>query len=142
MSSAILPTPQSAQTLVIFAIVLALFMVGMLALVADLGAVFVAYNRVDDGALLASQAGASAIDQGLFYSGGLGLEPDLAQQRCAASLAAAHLNGTCSADLRSVTADVGQAVDLPVPLFGLHAPVRAIRTARPAFGGGAALTQP
>lgn len=140
MSIATIPTSQSAQTLVIFALVLALYFVAMLALVADLGAVFVAYNRVDDGALLASQAGASAIDQGLFYSGSLRLDPTLARQRCLDSLATAHLAGTCAADAHTVTASVGQAVDLPIPLFGLHAPVRVSRTARPAFGGRAAVT--
>jgi hypothetical protein len=140
MSSATVPITQAAQTLVVFALVLALFFVGMLALVADLGAVFVAYNRVDDGALLASQAGASAIDQGLFYSGTLRLDPPVAQQRCLDSLATAHLSGTCVANARSVTADVSQAVDLPIPVLGLRAPVRVTRTARPAFGGDAAVT--
>lgn len=140
MRIATIPASQSAQTLVVFALVLALFFVGMLALVADLGAVFVAYNRVDDGALLASQAGASAIDQGLFYSGSLRLDPTLARQRCLDSLVSAHLTGTCAADAHAVTASVGGAVDLPIPLLGLTAPVHVTRTALPAFGGRAAVT--
>jgi hypothetical protein len=130
----------SGQTLVIFAIVLALFFVGMLALVADLGALFVAYNRVDDGALLAIQAGASAIDEGSFYSGSLRLDATAARQRCQDSLAAAHLAGRCTADARSVTADVHQAVALPVPILGVQAPVHVSRSARPAFGGSSAVT--
>jgi len=129
----------SGQTLVIFAVVLALFFAGMLALVADLGALFVAYNRVDDGALLAIQAGASAIDQGSFYSGGLQLDAVAARRRCDDSLATAHLDGGCTADTGSVTADVHEVVALPVPLLGLSAPVHVSRTARPAFGGSAAV---
>ncbi|HEY4028474.1 MAG TPA: hypothetical protein VGO86_18750 [Candidatus Dormibacteraeota bacterium] len=124
----------------IFTLVLALFFVGMLALVADLGALFVAYNRVDDGALLAIQSGASAIDEGSFYTGRLRLDATAARQRCEDSLAAAHLDGRCSADARSVTADVHQLVTLPVPLLGLMAPVHVTRSAQPAFGGGSAVT--
>jgi len=129
----------SGQTLVIFALVLAFFFVGMLALVADVGALFVAYNRVDDGVLLAVQAGASAIDEGSFYTGGLQLDAVTARARCQESLAAAHLDGRCAADARSVTADVRQLVTLPVPLLGLRAPVHVSRTAQPAFGGGSAV---
>jgi len=130
----------SGQTLVMFAVVLALFFVGMLALVADLGALFVAYNRVDDGALLAIQAGASAIDEGSFYTGRLQLDATVARQRCEDSLAAARLDGRCDADATSVTADVRQVVVLPVPLLGLRAPVHVSRSARPAFGGSSAVT--
>jgi hypothetical protein len=130
---------QRGQTLVIFTLVLALLFVGMLALVADLSALFVAYNRVDDGALLAIQAGASAIDEGSFYTGQLRLDVAAARQRCQDSLAVAQLDGRCSADARSVTADVHQVVALPVPLLGLRAPVHVSRSAQPAFGGGAAV---
>jgi hypothetical protein len=130
------------QTLVVFAIVLALFFVGMIALVADAGALLVAYNRVDDGVFLAAQAGASAIDQGSFYGGRLRLDPDAAIARCDGSLAAARLRGGCRADDGSVTADVWQPVDLPVPLLGLSAPVHVARTARPTFGGSAASASP
>jgi hypothetical protein len=134
--------PESGQTLVVFALVLALFLVGMIALVADLGAVFVTYNQVDDAALLAIQAGASAIDEGSFYTGRLQLDAGTAVERCRDSLAAAHLTGRCAADTRSVTVDVSQLVSLPVPLLGLHAPVHVRRTARPAFGGSSAVTTP
>jgi len=130
----------SGQTLVIFALVLALFFAGMLALVADLGALFVAYNRVDDGALLAVQAGASAIDEGSFYTGSLQLDAGAARQRCEETLDAAGLDGRCAADARTVSADVRQVVSLPVPLLGLRAPVHVSRSAHPAFGGGSAVT--
>jgi hypothetical protein len=134
------PAEQSGQTLVIFALVLALLLSGLTALVADLGAVFVAYNRVDDSALLAIQAGASAVDEESFYTGHLELDAPVASQRCRDSLADAGLTGTCSADTRSVTVDVTYVVKLPVQLFGLQAPVHVHRTARPAFGGRAAET--
>jgi hypothetical protein len=127
------------QTLVIFALVLSMFFAGMLALVADLGSLFVAYNRVDDAVLLAVQAGASAIDEGSFYTGGLELDAAAAAQRCQDSLTNAHLDGRCSADGRSVSADVRQLVPLPVPVLGLRAPVHVSRTAQPAFGGGSAV---
>jgi hypothetical protein len=133
------PAAGSGQTLVIFAVVLALFFTGMLALVADLGALFVAYNRVDDGALLAIQAGASAIDEASFYTGRLQLDPAVARGRCQDALTAADLDGRCSADTTSVTADVRQLVSLPVPLLGLRAPVHVTRSARPAFGGSSAV---
>jgi hypothetical protein len=134
------PVGQAGQTLVIFALVLAFFLVGMLALVADLGTLFVAYNRVDDGALLATQAGASAIDQGSFYGGSLRLDPQAAEQRCQESLAVANLSGTCTADTRSIIADVDLVVALPVPLLGLRAPVHVSRRAQPAFGGNTAVS--
>jgi hypothetical protein len=130
----------SGQMLVIFALVLALFFVGMLALVTDLGALFVAYNRVDDGALLAVQSGASAIDEASFYSGHLRLAATTARQRCQDTLDAAGLAGRCTADATSVTADVHQVVTLPVPLLGVRAPVHVSRSARPAFGGSSAVT--
>ena len=130
----------SGQTLVTFALVLALFFAGMLALVADLGALFVAYNRVDDGVLLATQAGASAIDEGSFYTGTLQLDAAAARRRCEDSLAAARLEGHCTADARTVSADVRQEVALPVPLLGIGAPVHVSRSAQPAFGGGTAVT--
>jgi hypothetical protein len=130
----------AGQTLVVFALVLALFLAGMLALTADLGAVFVAYNRIDDGALLAIQAGASGIDLDSFYTGSLQLDAATAAQRCQDSLAAARLAGQCAADARSVSVDVSEAVPLPVPLLGLQAPVHVRRTARPAFGGSSAVT--
>lgn len=131
---------RSGQTLVIFALVLALFFIGMLALVADLGALFIGYNRADDGALLAIQAGASAIDEGSFYTGRFQLDAAAARQRCQETLDVAQLDGRCTADARSVSADVHQLVTLPVPVLGLRAPVHVTRSAQPAFGGGTAVT--
>ncbi|HZU15526.1 MAG TPA: hypothetical protein VFD01_02820 [Candidatus Dormibacteraeota bacterium] len=122
----------------IFALVLGLLFTGMFALVADLGALFVAYDRLDQDALLAAQAGASAIDQTAFYQGRLRLDPTLAEQRCAGLLAEARVVGACTVEAGSVTAEVRASVPLPVSLFGLSAPVHVRHTASPAFGGRAA----
>jgi hypothetical protein len=128
--------PQGGQTLVVFALTLALFFTGMVALVADLGAVFIAYNRVDAAALLAVQAGASAIDASAFYAGSVRLDEAEAERRCQASLVTAGVSGSCSAaGGRLIRAEARQLVRLPLPLPGLQAPVRVLRTARPAFGG-------
>jgi hypothetical protein len=128
--------PQGGQTLVVFALTLALFFTGMVALVADLGAVFIAYNRVDAAALLAVQAGASAIDASAFYAGSVRLDEAEAERRCQESLVTAGVSGSCSAaGGRLIRAEARQLVRLPLPLPGLQAPVRVLRTARPAFGG-------
>jgi hypothetical protein len=55
-------------------------------------------------------------------------------------LAVANLSGTCTADTRSITADVDLVVALPVPLLGLRAPVHVSRRAQPAFGGNTAVS--
>ena len=65
---------ERGQTLVIFALVLSFFLVWMIALVADVGTLYVAYDRFDNAALLAAQAGASAIDTGQLYQGNLRLD--------------------------------------------------------------------
>jgi hypothetical protein len=127
---------QGGQTLVVFALTLALFFTGMVALVVDLGAVFVAYNRVDSAALLAVQAGSSAIDAGAFYAGSIRLDEAEAERRCQESLVTAGVSGSCSAaGGLLIRAEARQLVHLPLPLPGLGAPVRVMRTARPAFGG-------
>ena len=119
----------------VFALTLALFFAGMIVLVADAGALFVAYNRIDSAALLAVQAGASAIDANSFYAGSLRLDQAEAERRCRQSFEKAGVSGTCSASGREVAAQARQAVDLPLTLFGAQATVRVLRTALPAYGG-------
>ena len=131
---------QRGQTLVVFALLLAFFFVGMIALVGDLGALYVTYNRVDGAALLAVQSGASALDADAFYGGAVRLDPAEAQRRCREALSAARVRGECRAEGgRLVTADARETVELPVPLPGLTAPVHVRRSAEPAFGGSSAL---
>jgi hypothetical protein len=127
---------QGGQTLIVFALTLALFFTGMIVLVADVGALFVAYNRVDGAALLAVQSGASAIDAGSFYAGSLRLDQTEAERRCEQSFQNAGVSGTCSAaGGRVVAADARQTVRLPLSLFGAQATVHVSRTAQPAYGG-------
>lgn len=126
---------QSGQTLVVFALTLALFFSAMIVLVADVSALFVAYNRVDGAALLAVQSGASAIDANSFYAGTLRLDQTEAEQRCRQSFQQARVSGNCSASGRLVTAEARQSVRLPLTLFGARATVSVLRTAVPAYGG-------
>jgi hypothetical protein len=128
---------QRGQTLVIFALVLSLFFVWMIALVADVGALYVAYDRFDNAALLAAQAGASAIDTGQLYQGNLRLDVAQARLFCQQSLSAAGVQGTCGQTSSTlVVADVQEAVQLPVTLLGQSAVVHIRHAAKPAFGTG------
>jgi hypothetical protein len=134
---------QSGQTLVVFAVVLALFFTGMIALVSDLGAVFIAYTRADDAALLGAQAGAAAIDERSVYGGNLSLDPGEARRRCESALLSSDVLGDCRAtSTREAVAEVSESVALPLPLPGLTAPVHVRRVARPAYGDRRATVVP
>jgi hypothetical protein len=126
---------ERGQTLVVFALTLALFFTGMIVLVADVSALFVAYNRIDSAALLAVQSGASAIDANSFYAGSLRLDQAEADRRCQQSFQNARVSGSCSASAREIAAEARQNVHLPLTLFGAQATVRVLRTALPAYGG-------
>ena len=127
---------QQGQTLVIFALVLSLFFVWMIAMVADLGTLYVAYDRLDNAALLAAQAGASAIDTGELYQGNLRLDVSQARLFCQQSLGAAGVQGNCDQTTPAlVVADVSEAVQLPVTLLGQSAVVHIQHAAKPAYGG-------
>lgn len=130
--------PQRGQTLIVFALTLSLFFAGMIVLVADVSALFVAYNRIDSAALLAVQSGASAIDAGSFYAGALRLDQSEAERRCRESLQSAGVAGTCSASATEIVARARQPVELPLSLFGARATVSVLRTALPAYGGTSA----
>ena len=128
---------QRGQTLVIFALVLSLFLVWMIALVADVGTLYVAYDRFDNAALLAAQAGASAIDTGQLYQGSLRLDVGQARLFCEQSLSAAGVQGSCEQTTSMlVVADIRQAVQLPVTLLGQSAVVHIRHAAKPAYGAG------
>jgi Flp pilus assembly protein TadG len=128
---------ERGQTLVIFALVLSLFLVWMIALVADVGTLYVAYDRLDNAALLAAQAGASAVDTGQLYQGNLRLDVGQAKLFCQQSLGAAGVRGSCDQTTALlVVADVREAVQLPVTLLGQSAVVHIQHAARPAYGGG------
>ena len=128
---------EQGQTLIIFALVLSLFFIWMIALVADVGALYVAYDRLDNAALLAAQAGASAIDTGQLYQGNLRLDVGEARAFCQESLSATGVHGNCDRTTPTlVVADVREAVPLPVTLLGQTAVVHIRHAAKPAYGAG------
>jgi hypothetical protein len=128
---------EQGQTLVIFALVLSLFFIWMIALVADVGTLYVAYDRLDNAALLAAQAGASAIDTGQLYQGNLRLDVVEARLLCQQSLGASSVQGNCDqTTVALVIADVRQAVQMPVTLLGQSAVVHIRHAAKPAYGAG------
>lgn len=131
---------QGGQTLVVFALVLSLVFVWMIALVADVGVLDVAYNRIDDAALLAAQSGASAVDTAQLYQGRLRLDVTQARLFCQQSLQAQSVRGDCGATTpTTVVADVRQSVRLPLTMLGQDAVIHVRHTARPAFGRGTGL---
>jgi hypothetical protein len=129
--------PQPGQTLVIFAIVCAFLLLGTIALVGNTQVLFVNSNRADAAALLAAQAGASAIDESALYGNQVVVSPAQAVTRCEqAGAAQATVSSVhCTIAGNTVTATVVQRVQMPVPLWGDFETVSATRSARPAFGG-------
>lgn len=129
--------PQGGQTLVIFTIVSAFILLGTIALVGNAQVLFVNSNRADAAALLAAQAGASAIDQEALYNNEVVLSPALAVTRCRQAGAQAQfvISVDCTVSNNQVFATVVESVQMPVPLWSGAETVRATRTARPAYGG-------
>ncbi|HYW25157.1 MAG TPA: hypothetical protein VE953_13405 [Terriglobales bacterium] len=133
---------QRGQTLIVFTIVCAFVLLGTMALVGNTQVLFVNADRADSAALLAAQAGASAIDLSELYTHNrVALNVDDAQKRCrqAGNSQPLVVSTDCSVDIPSntVTAVVVQRVQLPMPLWSDFETVRATRSARPAYGGAA-----
>lgn len=132
------PCVQRGQTLVIFTIVSAFILLGTIALVGNAQVLFVNANRADAAALLAAQAGASAIDTAALYSRNeVVIAPALAVTRCRQAGAQAQfvISVDCRVSGNIVTATVVEQVQMPVPVWSGAETVRATRTARPAYGG-------
>jgi Flp pilus assembly protein TadG len=129
---------QRGQTLVMFAVVLALLFIGLLALIADLGAVYTSYSRAENVALLAAQAGASQINQQDFYNGVIDLDASAAPARCAAAIQAGNLPNpayTCKlATPTQITVTIKYNVQLPLPLPGTSAPIQVTESAETVYG--------
>lgn len=128
---------QSGQTLVIFAIVLAFVLVGMLALIADLGSLFTSYTRASDAALLAAQAGAAQINQDAYYHQRLELDTEQARNACQTVIDDSHFPGGgshCSATTEEVTAYVVFDTQLPIPLPTGSARISVRHTAVGVYG--------
>ena len=128
---------EGGQTLVVFAIVCAFILLGTIALVGNTQVLFVNFNRADAAALLAAQAGASAIDQDARSDNRVVLRAPDAVARCqrAGRQAPFVVSVDCSVRDDAVTATVVESVEMPVPLWSSAETVRATRTARPAYGG-------
>lgn len=127
---------QRGQTLVIFGVIAAFILVGITALVGDTQVLYVNYNRADGTALLAAQAGASAIDRTAIYQDRIEVNPADAVARCRqAALQNPNVVQTdCSVSGSMVTARIVQRVEMPIPVFSAQT-VRASRSAKPAYGG-------
>jgi urea transporter len=128
---------QRGQTLLIFALVAAFVLLGVIALVGDSQVLFVNSNRADGDALLAAQAGASAIDTAALYGNVLRLDPVASVLRCQQAVQPDPriISVTCGVSGNTVTATVVERVDMPVPLLGATQTLSATRTAKPAYGG-------
>ncbi len=130
---------QSGQTLVVFTIVSAFILLATIALVGNTQVLFVNANRADAAALLAAQAGASAIDPGALYQNRIALNSGAAIRLCgeAGRQAPFVISVDCAVDAttNTVTATVVEQVQMPIPLWSGFETVRATRTARPAYGG-------
>jgi hypothetical protein len=132
---------QRGQTLVMMALVMLFVMLGLVALVGDGEVMMVSHERADNEALIAAQAGASAIDRNALYSNQIVLDTsggsDGARQRCESALRGVTgvVSISCSVTPQTVTATVRRQVNLPVPVWGRQQTVGARRTARVASGG-------
>lgn len=126
---------QSGQTLVMFALVLALVLVAVLGLVVDLAAVVSDYDQAALAATLGAQAGATAVDTDAYYkTGHRQLLPSAARQLCQEA-ANWPTPPTCEVSGDTVTVTVRGSVSLPLTLFGGTVPIAVTRQATGVFGG-------
>lgn len=134
---------QSGQTLIMFAITMTFMFLSLIALVGDSITLMVRYNQVNAEALLAAQAGASAVDENAFYQGVHRVDPNVASTRCHGVPLHGGSPQTHRVDCQPYaidgivvgeTATVSWDVNLPIPLLP-NATVRATRTGRAVFGG-------
>lgn len=126
---------ESGQTLVMFALVLSLVLVVLLALVVDLAAVITDYDRAALAATVGAQAGATAVDTDTYYrTGRRQLLPGQAQTLCRAAV---NLPTTpsCAVSGDTITVTVRQSVALPLTLLGVTVPISVTRRAAGVFGG-------
>ena len=127
----------SGQTLVMFAVVLALLFTALLGLVVNVAVLLDRYNQDGLVALLGAQAGASAVDDDAYYrTGSHVLQEGMAVSRCrAAAGQAANARVDCRVEGDRVQVTVSESVALPVTLGQRAVPVSVTRQARGVFGG-------
>ncbi|MDQ6747507.1 MAG: hypothetical protein M3010_05300 [Candidatus Dormibacteraeota bacterium] len=115
---------QRGQVAIMFALVLALVLTGIVALVGDVILLYDAAGRYDNGALVGAQAGASQVDRALLRQGVVALDPARAGTVCAeaatitSGLPGAEVRCTVSVDKRSVTSHVSHRVPLVFAVYG------------------------
>ena len=131
---------QRGQIAMMFALVLALVLSGLIALVGDVILLYEASGRYDNGALVGAQAGASQVDTAELRLGVVVLDPARTMSTCteAASLTAGLPPGevrcTVATDGHSVTARVGHRVPLLFARFGPALTISREHTGRIAIG--------
>ncbi len=115
---------QHGQVAMMFALVLALVLSGLVALVGDVILLYDSAGRFDNGALVGAQAGSSQVDTAALRQGVVVLDAQRATATCvdAASvtsgLRAAEVSCTVSPDGHSVTAHVSHRVPLMFAIYG------------------------
>jgi hypothetical protein len=115
---------QHGQVAMMFALVLALALSGLVALVGDVLLVYDAAGRYDNGALVGAQAGASQVDTNAVRLGQVRLDRSGAAATCvdAASITAGvparDVECTVSPDGHAVTARVSHKVPLLFAIYG------------------------
>lgn len=120
---------QRGQVAMMFALVLALVLSGLVALVGDVILLYDAAGRYDNGALVGAQAGSSQVDSRLLRDGVVVLDTPRAASTCVdaaittSGLKAVDVSCTVSADGHSITARVSHRVPL---LFIVYGPAVAI----------------
>lgn len=148
---------EAGQIIAIFALAMALFLFGMVALVIDLSYELSWSTRVSGAAQVAAQSGANSVNPAYLYSGGAPQGPgdpacagntgildtcrDLAACREAgdrsAGITASGADGgtTCrNVGTGSVHAEVVRVISLPLTLFGSRVVVRGTFDAAPVAG--------
>lgn len=127
---------ESGQTLVMFALVMLLVLVSVLALVVDLAAVVTDYDRAALAATVGAQAGASAVDASAYYqTGRRQLLPGAASTLCQDAANLPQDPPTCAVSGDTITVTVRESVPLPLTLFGASVPISVTRQATGVFGG-------
>jgi hypothetical protein len=132
---------QRGQTLVIFTIVTAFMLLATMALVGNTQVLFVSSDRADAVALLAAQAGASAIsDSALYQRNAVELDPAAARKRCEDAGIPAGVPVTCKLinNNTAIEARATVQVHMPIPLWSTAETVSSTRSASPAYGGNRA----
>ena len=115
---------EAGQVAMMFALVLALVLSGLIGLVGDVILLYDAAGRYDNGTLVGAQAGASQVDTAQLRQGVVVLDPAAASATCAdaaavtSGLPTADVSCRVSPDGRSVTARISRNVPLLFAAYG------------------------